>query len=69
MIPCQKVEDIHEIKADVKEIKNLLTSHLVEQAVTKHKIELHDKYWNGTIIGAIGVIGYFAKLWLEKRLM
>jgi hypothetical protein len=67
-IPCQKQEDICEIKTDVKEIKNLLTQHLVEQAVIKHKIDVHERLWNGSLIGAVGVIGYFIKGWLEKRI-
>lgn len=55
---CAKKEDVMDIRSDVKEIKEMLQTHLIESAVTKKEVELHTKLWTG-LIGVVVSIGVF----------
>lgn len=49
MIPCEKTEDIKEIKDDVKEIKTMLINHLVKVEGIRKDVGIHRKLWGGLI--------------------
>jgi hypothetical protein len=56
-MPCEKRDDIKDIKADVKEIKAMLTDALIDMATTKAEVSLHKKLWGGLsgIVIAVGI--------------
>lgn len=64
MNPCLKQDDIQEIKADVKEMKELLTSHLIRYE--RHDAEIGVVKKIISIVGTfvLGIVAYL----IEKRL-
>ena len=59
MMPCEKAEDIKEIKSDVKEIKVLLRENLIKQAIIDKDITLHKNLWRGFVVTILGMATYF----------
>lgn len=59
--PCEKKEDIKEIKDDVKEIKSMMHSYHITQSNMQKDIALHKSIWKALGSSVLGLIFWVFK--------
>lgn len=61
MIPCDKSDDIREIRSDVKEMKELLNTHIVNYTKLEAEVSLFKKIAGGLGSILVGVLTFLAQ--------